>query len=487
MVCYRRWGHNELDDPTFTNPSMYKKINEATMSPASHYLQSLIDSTIVKKGTMDKKIKTFRDMLEEQYAQADTYQPKAPHLERQWSGFIQAKPNCTQWNTGFNLSLLKFETLSKKQIHPTIERAHVLKRKQRIDTEIGLDWSTCEALAFGSLLLQGYNIRISGQDVGRGTFSQRHCMLVNQQNDDVYVPLNSLYEKQTGFLEVCNSILSEEAVLGFDYGFSIDNPNNLVIWEAQFGDFYNGAQIIIDTYISSGELKFLTQSGLTMLLPHGMDGAGPDHSSCHLERFLQITDSKEDGIDGDDVNMQIVNPTTPAQYFHLLRRQMIRNYRKPLIVAAPKLLLRHPECISSLKEMDEGTSFQRVLGDNQVAADKVNRVLFVSGKHYYTLCDARLKLKRQDNIAIVRLEEICPFPAADLRQEIKKYKNATQFIWCQEEHRNQGLWTFISARFENILGVKLKYAGRQVLGTPAVAINEIHLQECEQILKMAFE
>ncbi|CAF0933708.1 unnamed protein product [Adineta steineri] len=483
LVCFRKHGHNELDDPTFTQPTMYKKVQD-------YYKQEQTTD-----NELDEKIKIFRNTLEEQFSIADKYQPKAPHLERQWSDMIQAKSTRAQWNTGLDGNLLKYIGVKSVlvpeefQVHSTIARSHVQKRQQRIEAGNGLDWSTAESLAFGSLLLQNYNIRISGQDVGRGTFSQRHGMLVNQKNDDVYIPLNSMDSKQ-GFLEICNSILSEEAVLGFDYGFSIHDPKNLVIWEAQFGDFFNGAQIIIDTYISGGELKFLTQSGIVMLLPHGMDGAGPEHSSCHIERFLQMTDSKENGIDGDDINMQVVNPTTPAQYFHLLRRQMIRNFRKPLIVAAPKILLRHPDCISSLTDMADGTHFLPVLTDNlskiKINPEKIKRILFTSGKHYYTLNEERDKRKR-DDLVIIRLEELCPFPADELRQEIKKYKNAKDFIWCQEEHRNQGAWTFIRPRFENIVGTHLKYAGRDVLGTPAVAIGEIHQQECAQLLKLAFD
>ncbi|CAF3579917.1 unnamed protein product [Rotaria socialis] len=483
LVCFRKHGHNELDDPTFTQPSMYKKVQE-------HYKQE----SPLDEG-LNERIRLFRNTLEEQYSIADKYQPQAPHLERQWSGFIQAKSVRTQWNTGLSENLLKYigaksvDVPEDFHVHSTIARSHVQKRQQRIEAGNGLDWSTAEALAFGSLLLQGFNIRISGQDVGRGTFSQRHGMLVNQKTDDVYIPLNALDAKQ-GFFEICNSILSEEAVLGFDYGFSIHDPKNLVIWEAQFGDFFNGAQIIIDTYVSGGELKFLTQSGIVMLLPHGMDGAGPEHSSCHLERFLQMTDSKENGIDGDDINMQIVNPTTPAQYFHLLRRQMIRNFRKPLIVAGPKILLRHPDCVSTLTDMADGTSFLPVLSDTmsktKLNPEKIKRLLFTSGKHYYTLNEERNKRKRDDT-AIIRLEELCPFPADELRQEIKKYKNAKEFIWCQEEHRNQGAWVFVRPRFENIVGIHLNYAGREVLGTPAVAIGEVHQQECAQILKLAFD
>lgn len=328
-------------------------------------------------------------------------------------------------------------------------------------------------------------MRFSGQDVGRGTFSHRHTMLVDQQTDEMFVPLNNMSEQQKGFLEVVNSPLSEEACLGFEYGMSIENPNHLIIWEAQFGDFFNGAQIIIDTFISGGEAKWLLQSGLVMLLPHGYDGAGPEHSSCRIERFLQMTDSREDGVDGDSVNMQVVNPTTPAQYFHLLRQQMVRDFRKPLIVVGPKLLLRLPAAVSTLQEMGPGTHFKPVLGDDIVNSALVRRVVFCSGKHYYALAKQREATQSLDT-AIIRLESLCPFPAEMIRQELKKFAKAKEFVWSQEEQRNMGAWSFVSPRFENILGVKLQYIGRRVLAVPAVGIGKLHSQEVTDILSGTF-
>uniref|UniRef100_A0AAR2L4L3 2-oxoadipate dehydrogenase complex component E1 n=1 Tax=Pygocentrus nattereri TaxID=42514 RepID=A0AAR2L4L3_PYGNA len=356
LLCYRQWGHNELDEPFFTNPVMYKII-----------------------------------------------------------------------------------------------------RLQKLEEGTKLDWSTAEALAFGTLLCQGFNIRISGQDVGRGTFSQRHAMVVCQETNEIYIPLNNIDPEQKCYLEVCNSALSEEAVLGFEYGMSIAQPKLLPIWEAQFGDFFNGAQIIFDTFISGGEAKWLLQSGMVILLPHGYDGAGPEHSSCRIERFLQMCDSKEAGVDSDAVNMGVVNPTTPAQYFHLLRRQMIRNFRKPLIVASPKTLLRFPGAVSGLEEMGPGTSFKAVIGDASVNPESVQRVLLCSGKHYYALLKHRETLpEASKNTALIRVEELCPFPTDALQQELSKYSNAKEFIWSQEEPQNMGCWSFVSPRFEKQLACKVR-------------------------------
>lgn len=266
-------------------------------------------------------------------------------------------------------------------------------------------------------------MRISGQDVGRGTFSNRHAMLVDQQTNGTYIPLNDIHKEQKGHLEIANSILSEEAVLGFEYGMSIENPMSLNIWEAQFGDFFNGAQIIFDTFITCGETKWLWSSGLVVLLPHGYDGAGPEHSSSRIERFLQLCDSKEDRVDGDNVNMQICQPSTPAQYFHLLRRQMVRNFRKPLIVITPKTLLRHSDCVSNFSDMVKGTNFQSVIGENVEERLRINRVLLTSGKHFYSLLEKRKVMGSRDT-AIVRIESFCPFPTLELRREISKFPNA---------------------------------------------------------------
>lgn len=296
-------------------------------------------------------------------------------------------------------------------------------------------------------------------------------------------------------------------MLGFDYGFSLDHPNNLVIWEAQFGDFFNGAQIIIDTYISSSEAKWMHQSSLVMLLPHGYDGAGPEHTSCRIERFLQSCSSKEDAVDSDDVNYYIANPTTPANYFHLLRRQMVQPFRKPLIVASPKLLIRLPECVSKIDEMGPNTYFKPVLPDPSVCVflnknlkffyffhfslkvtskEGVKRVIFVCGKHYYALANEKTNRKLND-VAIIRVEELCPFPAYEIRNQLNEFKNAKEFIWAQEEHQNMGAWNFVKPRFENIIGVRLNYAGRGVNCTPAVGIGELHNQEVKHVLSKPFE
>ncbi|XP_077997960.1 2-oxoadipate dehydrogenase complex component E1-like [Glandiceps talaboti] len=491
LVCFRKWGHNELDDPTFTQPLMYSVINTRRSVP-DEYLDHLeAEGTLEKKEIM-AQISDYHKELNELISVSESYVPEANHLEKQWHGFVQAPPHVTTWDSGVEKDILKFvggksvEAPSGVEVHHKLAKGHVENRKKKIEEGSNIDWATAEAMAVGSLLYQGFNVRISGQDVGRGTFSHRHVMLIDQKTDQMSVPLNYLSEDQTGFLEVANSSLSEQAVLSFEYGMSIENPNSLVIWEAQFGDFFNGAQIAIDTYITTGENKWLLQSGLVMLLPHGLDGAGPEHSSCRMERFLLQCDSKEYGIDGDNINIQIVNPTTPAQYFHLLRRQMVRNYRKPLVVVAPKILLRLPAATSQLQDMMAGTYFQPVLGDNSVNPDSVTKVLFVTGKHYYALLKQRNSLQA-NNVAIVRVESLCPFPAMELRQELKKYPNAKAFLWCQEEHQNSGAWTFVNPRFQNNVGIRLSYIGRGPLATPATGIGKIHQREAQEVVQKPFE
>lgn len=318
-------------------------------------------------------------------------------------------------------------------VHPRIKKYHVEHRAGRIQEGEKLDWATAEALAFGTLLLDGYHVRISGQDVGRGTFSQRHAMLVDSETERTIIPLNRMVEKlkshkRLGRFEIANSSLSEYAVLGFEYGVSWETPNRLCIWEAQFGDFFNGAQIVIDTFLASGETKWMRQSGLVMLLPHGFDGAGPEHSSCRIERFLQLCDHPFDAKSTSkpiNPNMHVVNPTTPAQYYHVLRRQMLRNYRKPLIVVGPKVLLRHPLATSSLAEMAPGTTFLPVLSDPAIQnPSTVKSVLFLSGKLYYDLVKERAARGLEQTVALVRVEELSPFPAEDLSAEIAKFQNA---------------------------------------------------------------
>ncbi|XP_070576884.1 2-oxoadipate dehydrogenase complex component E1-like [Ptychodera flava] len=491
LVCFRRWGHNEIDDPTFTQPLMYNVIHNRRSVP-DEYLDQLEREGVCKKSEITSQVAEYHADLNQQLSRVDQHVPTANHLEKQWSGFIQAPAHITMWDTGVDKDILKFvggksvDVPPEVEVHAKLAKAHIGARLQKIQEGSDIDWATAEAFAIGSLLFQGFNARISGQDVGRGTFSHRHAMLVDQKTDKIHIPLNHMVEEQQGFLEVANSSLSELAVLAFEYGMSIESPNSLTIWEAQFGDFFNGAQVIIDTYVTTGETKWLLQSGLVMLLPHGMDGAGPEHSSCRMERFLLQCDSKENGIDGDNVNIQIVNPTTPAQYFHLLRRQMVRNYRKPLVVVAPKILLRLPAATSDLKDMMPGTSFKPVVGDNKVNPAGVSRVLFVTGKHYYALAKQREALKA-DNVAIIRVESLCPFPAVELRQEVQKYSKAKEFIWCQEEHQNSGAWTFVNPRFQNNVGIKLAYVGRGPLATPAVGIAKIHQEEAKDVIQKPFQ
>ncbi|XP_050405927.1 2-oxoadipate dehydrogenase complex component E1 [Patella vulgata] len=491
LMCYRKYGHNELDDPAFTNPLMYQAINSRKSIP-DLYAEKIVSEGICEMSILDDTVKEWNTVLQSDISKVDSYVIQPFHLLKQWSNIQQAGDVISRWDTGVDIDTLKFIGAKSVEIpetwksHSTIQKTHLDRRKQKLMEGKELDWATAEALSIGSLLYQGFNVRICGQDVGRGTFSHRHAMVIDQQTDDMYIPLNNISDTQQAFFEVANSALSEEAVLGFEYGMSLESPNNLIIWEAQFGDFFNGAQSIIDTYITSGETKWLLQSGIVMLLPHGMDGAGPEHSNARIERFLQLSDSKEDGIDSDDVNIQVVHPTTSAQYFHLLRRQMVRNYRKPLIIAAPKVILRLPAAASDLSTMGPGTEFQTVLGDStSIKPDAVERVIFCSGKHYYNLVKER-ESRNINNTVFIRLESLCPFPAAEIQAELSKYSKAKDFIWSQEEHRNMGAWSFVAPRFENVVGCKLRYSGRDVLSTSAVGIGELHQREVKDIMEKTF-
>ncbi|XP_028669633.1 2-oxoadipate dehydrogenase complex component E1 [Erpetoichthys calabaricus] len=492
LLCYRQWGHNELDEPFITNPTMYKIIRSRKSIP-DFYAENLVSEGLMTEKEVAEIKSSHFSKMNEHLSNMTLYSPPPMNLQAHWSELVEPQAKITTWDTGISIDLLQFVGAKSVaipeeiQLHSHLKKTHVQGRIQKLEEGTRIDWSTAEAMAFGSLLCQGFNIRISGQDVGRGTFSQRHAMVVCQETDDVHIPLNNLVTDQKSFLEVCNSPLSEEAVLGFEYGMSIESPTLLPIWEAQFGDFFNGAQIIFDTFISGGEAKWLLQSGIVILLPHGYDGAGPEHSSCHIERFLQLCDSQEQGVDGDNVNMSMVHPTTPAQYFHLLRRQMIRNFRKPLIVASPKMLLRFPGAVSSLQDMAPGTYFQPVIGDPSVDPKNVNRVVFCSGKHYYALLKQReVSGNAQHNTALIRLEELCPFPLEFLQQEMGKYKSAKDFIWSQEEPQNMGPWTFVAPRFEKQLACKLRLVSRPPLPAPAVGIGTLHQQQQEDILTKTF-
>jgi len=353
-------------------------------------------------------------------------------------------------------------------------------KKQMMETGTGLDWAMGEALAFGSLLAEGSGVRLSGQDCGRGTFSHRHSVLVDQETEERYVPLNNLGIKQADY-EVIDSSLSEFAILGFEYGYSLGLPDYLTLWEAQFGDFANGAQVIVDQFISSAEIKWLRMSGLVMLLPHGYEGQGPEHSSARLERYLQLC--AED-------NMQVANCTTPANFFHILRRQLKRNFRKPLVIMTPKSLLRHKLAVSSLADFGADTHFQRIIPDANklVKDDKIRRVVITSGKVYYDLFESRAA-QNIDDVAIIRMEQYYPFPERELAAELKRYKNA-EIVWCQEEPKNMGAWTFAQPRIEDVLeglgrSDRLRYAGRPESASPAVGYMKVHEQQQKALVEEA--
>ncbi|ALC48035.1 CG1544 [Drosophila busckii] len=492
LNCYRRWGHNELDDPTFTNPLVYKLVHSRQSVP-DLYATQLAKQGVFSEQQAQQVRENYMNHLTEELALAATYTPAPSYFEQQWAGFKLAPANeLTYWDTGLDYSLLHWigqQSVTYPEsfnIHPHLFKTHVQARLKKLQTGTKIDWATAEALAVGSLMYQGHNVRISGEDVGRGTFSHRHAMLVDQETNEMYVPLNNLEGGLGGKLELAHSILSEEAVLGFEYGMAIDNPQNLIIWEAQFGDFANGAQIIIDAFIVSGETKWMESNALVMLLPHGYDGAASEHSSCRIERFLQLCDSKETTPDGDGVNVHVVNPTTPAQYYHVLRRQLARNFRKPLVIVAPKTLLRLSQATSTHEDFQPGSMFHNVLGDTTVQPEQVRKVIICSGKHYYNLLDEREKRQAMDT-AIVRLESLCPFPVGELQAQIAQYGNVQNYVWSQEEHRNMGAWSFVRPRFENLIGKKLYYCGRCEAPTPATGIGKVHKREVDEILAAPFE
>nr|XP_019012250.1 oxoglutarate dehydrogenase (succinyl-transferring), E1 component [Kwoniella pini CBS 10737]OCF51031.1 oxoglutarate dehydrogenase (succinyl-transferring), E1 component [Kwoniella pini CBS 10737] len=495
LICYRRWGHNELDEPAYTQPKMYEKIRGRKSVPEL-YEARLKDQGVLTEETSSQARKTYTAHLEEQFNQIDKYMAKSDMLQGKWSNYVwPAGPQAEHHpETGVQKSELveiakASVTLPENfSIHSRLKR-HVSSRLKSLEGKV--DFATAEAMAFGSLMKEGYDVRISGQDVGRGTFSQRHAMFVDQQTENCLIPLNENLGVDSGKLELANSSLSEMAVLGFEVGLSWSNPNLLPIWEAQFGDFMNGAQSMIDTFIVGAQAKWLKQSGIVMMLPHGYDGAGPEHSSCKVERFLQLSnDSKTSNTQGD-VNLTFVNPSTPAQLFHLLRRQMKRNYRKPLIIASPKGLLRSPLAASSLEEMTPSYTFQPII--ESPISNSAEKVILCSGKHYYTLLEALNKSNKLSSVNIVRLEELSPFPYSELEVAVEKYRNKTnEFIWAQEEPSNQGAWSYVRSRLEGILETigyqgKIKYAGRGPGATTAVAVGEWYKREVEEIIKAVLE
>ena len=494
IICYRRFGHNEGDEPMFTNPIMYNKIKKQKTT-LSLYTERLVKDGLIPEGEIEDMKAAFQAKLNEEFEAGKDYKPnKADWLDRRWSHLDRSDQKKYQRGK----TAIKPETMEQIgtaltrasdgfPMHKTVERL-LETRKKMFDTGEGFDWATGEALAFGSLLLEGYPVRLAGQDSSRGTFSQRHSALINQETEERYYPLNNIREGQARY-EVIDSMLSEYAVLGFEYGYSLSEPNALVMWEAQFGDFANGAQIMFDQFISSGESKWLRMSGLVCLMPHGYEGQGPEHSSARLERFLQMC--------GQD-NWIVANCTTPANYFHILRRQLHRTFRKPLMLMTPKSLLRHKLAISDAADFTTGSSFHRVLWDDAekghsdtklAADDKIKRVVMCSGKVYYDLLEER-DARGIDDIYLLRIEQFYPFPAMSLVRELERFPQA-EMVWCQEEPKNQGAWTFVEPNIEWVLGrIKAKhlrpvYVGRAASASPATGLASTHKAQQQALVDEA--
>ena len=493
IFCYRRFGHNEGDEPMFTNPIMYKKI-KTHKTTLSLYTERLVKDGLIPEGEIEDMKTAFQARLNDEFEAGKDYKPnKADWLDGRWSHLDKNKDEYMRGETAISPDTLTEigTALSRAPdgfaMHKTVGRL-LEHKKQMFETGKGFDWATGEALAFGSLLTEGYPVRLSGQDATRGTFSQRHSGFINQENEERYYPLNNIRAGQSQY-EVIDSMLSEYAVLGFEYGYSLAEPNALTLWEAQFGDFANGAQIMFDQFISSGESKWLRMSGLVCLLPHGFEGQGPEHSSARLERFLQMC--------GQD-NWIVANCTTPANYFHILRRQLHRTFRKPLILVTPKSLLRHKLAVSTAEEFTTGSSFHRVLWDDAqhgnsdtklVKDDKIKRVVMCSGKVYYDLLEER-DARGIDDVYLMRIEQFYPFPAHSLINELERFKGA-EMIWCQEEPKNQGAWTFIEPNIEWVLSrIKAKhtrprYVGRATSASPATGLASQHKAQQQALVNEA--
>ena len=493
IFCYRRFGHNEGDEPMFTNPLMYKKI-KTHKTTLQIYTERLVRDGLIPEGEIEDMKAAFQAMLNEEFEAGKDYKPnKADWLDGRWSHLDSKDENYQRGKTAISKKALKEIGVALTTVpdgyplHKTVARMLDAKKKM-FETGEGFDWATGEALAFGSLLTEGYPVRLAGQDSTRGTFSHRHSGLVSQEDEGRYYPLNNIREGQAHY-EVIDSMLSEYAVLGFEYGFSLAEPNALTLWEAQFGDFANGAQIMFDQFISSGEAKWLRMSGLVMLLPHGFEGQGPEHSSARLERFLQMC--------GGD-NWIVANCTTPANYFHILRRQLHRTFRKPLVLMTPKSLLRHKLAISRAEEFTTGSSFHRVLWDDAqlgnsetelVADSKIKRVVMCSGKVYFDLLEER-DSRGINDVYLMRVEQFYPFPAQSMVKELERFKNA-DIVWCQEEPKNQGGWFFMEPNIEWVLG-RIKnsakrptYVGRHASASPATGLSSQHKAQQQALVDEA--
>ncbi|GAA5833107.1 hypothetical protein JCM11251_006518 [Rhodosporidiobolus azoricus] len=516
LVVYRRAGHNELDEPGFTQPIMYQKIRGLD-SVASFYEQHLLEQGVLTPEAASTLKSTHLSSLENALAETtdgfkvsegeEGWKREGGWEKMRWAEKGEWEKEANEMNTGVEESLLRtvgersVEVPEGITVHPRLLKHHVSKRLSSLSSGTGIDFATAEALAFGSLLLEGYHVRLSGQDCGRGTFSQRHAILADQTSERVAVPLQSLTSyppsssaaTKPGTLEVVNSPLSEYAVLGFEQGLAYVSPSLLPIWEAQFGDFHNTAQVVIDTYLGSGETKWGLQSALTMLLPHGFDGAGPEHSSSRIERFLQLTNeplTHQPFVP----NLHVVNVTTAANYFHLLRRQMKREYRKPLVVASPKGLLRFPAAASSLSDLAPGTAFQPVLSEHVEDPGRVERVVVLSGKMYYDLVKLRKEKGSEGKVVFVRIEELSPFPYAALASALSAFPNAKSLLWAQDEPQNAGAYLFALPRLQQLLPElfdgrvkKVEYAGRPAMATVAPGYKQLYVKQQKDIEDSVFE
>ena len=492
MVCYRRFGHNEGDEPSFTQPIMYEKIRSHPTTLTIYGKKLSTEGLTSESNLQNEKIK-FKNYLEKEFISSKNYKSDLKWFDGAWSRFKPGLGKDKRGVSGVDKSKLikigtKISELPKNfNVHKTLKKIFEL-RTSALREGKAIDWSTAESLAFGTLLTEGFSVRLSGQDSGRGTFSQRHAVLRNQDNHERYIPLNNISPDQKNF-EIIDSLLSELAVLGFEFGYSISEPETLVLWEAQFGDFANGAQIIIDQFISSGESKWGRASGLVMLLPHGYEGQGPEHSSARLERFLQLCAGE---------NIQVVNCTTPSNYFHVLRRQMHREFRKPLVIMTPKSLLRHKKCVSNFSEFSKKSTFHRILEDDAYSNiknllalkkrdDQIKKVVMCSGKIYYDLIEAREKYKN-NKVTFVRIEQLYPFPAKTLANILKRYSKA-DFIWCQEEPMNMGAWNTVRNYIDRTLEMvnfgdkSVKYVGRKAASSTATGNLNKHLAQQKEILE----
>jgi len=492
MICYRRFGHNEGDEPSFTQPVMYANIkkHETTLNI---YAKKLIEEGTITKEEFNSIKVEFKNLLEGQFKTAKEYKPKLEWYAGVWSRYKPEKGKDRRGVTGVSAEKIKkigeIITTTPKDfnLHPTIKKIFENKKKMFL-TGKGFDWATAEQLAFSTLLDEGYPVRLSGQDSGRGTFSQRHSVLRDQRDSTYYIPLNNISKKQKRY-EVIDSLLSEMAVLGFEYGYALSEPTTLVVWEAQFGDFANGAQVIIDQFITSAERKWARANGLVMLLPHGYEGQGPEHSSARLERFLQLCAQE---------NIQVMNCTTPANYFHALRRQIHRDFRKPLIIMTPKSLLRNKRCTSNIEDFTKKNTFHRVLNDHadfkkydliKLKEDKkIKKVVICSGKIYFDLLEAREKIKNKE-VFFIRIEQLYPFPVKTLARELKRFKKNSKFYWCQEEPQNMGAWNsaknYVQWSLDYIKAEnrQVEYIGRKPAASPASGYLKKHLAQQKEIIE----